>query len=65
MSLVLRNVGKAPGACDHEDTEPFGSERNAEFFRCRRCGSVIVAQGGQIWVIRRSHGSPENQDFSF
>lgn len=65
MSVMLRESRVDPSVCEHRDTEALGSERNAEFLRCRSCGRIVVYPGGNLWVLDRSPGGPENQDFSF
>jgi len=38
-------------SCDHSETEHLGSNRAMEFFRCHRCGSVLVFHSGGWWAI--------------
>jgi len=64
MSLALHEPRRDPASCDHEDIEPFGGEREARFYRCIACESVLIAQAGHLWVLRGPPG-PENQDFTF
>ncbi|OGS60413.1 MAG: hypothetical protein A3K59_10800 [Euryarchaeota archaeon RBG_19FT_COMBO_69_17] len=65
MSVMLRKSRVDPSVCEHRETEALGSERNAEFLRCRSCGRIVVVQGGHLWVLNPSPGGPENQDFTF
>jgi len=65
MSLILPTRRAEARACGHDDLDPLGSDGDAEFFRCLGCGTIIVAQAGQRWVLRGPHGGPERQDFTF
>jgi len=65
MSAVLQRQEPESAACGHPDRDPLGPEGNAEFFRCRVCGLILVIQFGREWVLWEAPGGPENQDFTF
>jgi len=41
-----------PEPCDHPATEFVGYNRDANFFRCRACGCILISQRGRVWAIR-------------
>jgi len=45
-------VDAGPGdACSHPSMDFLGTNQGARFFRCQRCGAVLVRQDGRVWIV--------------
>lgn len=50
-------VDARPGeTCSHPSTDFLGTNHGAGFFRCQRCGAILVRQDGRVWVLPGSTG---------
>jgi len=38
--------------CDHRQTEELGWSGTAAFFRCVACGTALIQQADQRWILR-------------
>jgi hypothetical protein len=47
----VRDDAGAGGPCSHAATDFLGANHGARFFRCQRCGAVLVRQEGRVWVV--------------
>ncbi len=51
MSAVTVEKPIDPRTCGHEEIEQLGHDGGAIFFRCVACGSIVIGQGRERWII--------------